>query len=220
MDLTFILLIALGCLLIGFALASLFYSLRTEKQVKPLAPAERHEAEGPASTAQDANKVEMARLWYDKPRSAMAVEIDGRTYYTASDLDPAHMKKIDRIVEELRAWKGTKRVFEQPAAAAANVKPVSPAPLNALIGRSKPDRPSAVASLPKSLAEQVDEILQEMIEGTPLISRGIRLMDSPDQGIRVIVGYDKYDGIDTVPDEEIRSAIREAVKEWERRAIN
>jgi hypothetical protein len=71
----------------------------------------------------------------------------------------------------------------------------------------------------KSLAEQVDEILQEKLLASPLREKKIRLVDLPGGGLVVMVGLEKYDGIDAVPDEQVRAVLREAVDEWGRRAV-
>lgn len=67
---------------------------------------------------------------------------------------------------------------------------------------------------PKSLAAQVDEILQVKLEDHPLKNKAIRLLELPGQGMVVMVGLEKYPEIDAVPDEEIRFLIRESVAEW------
>lgn len=76
----------------------------------------------------------------------------------------------------------------------------------------------ASASTPMSIAAQVDEILQEMLEGTPLHDRGIRLMELPGKGLVVMVGLEHFDGVGSVPDPEVRAAIQAAAAEWERRS--
>jgi hypothetical protein len=70
------------------------------------------------------------------------------------------------------------------------VKPIKPSPAEA-IGRviSKP-APAPVQF--KSIPEQIDEILQHRLRGTPLEGRGIVLMLDPVEGVVVKVGYDRY----------------------------
>lgn len=76
----------------------------------------------------------------------------------------------------------------------------------------KDDRPVAPAN---SIVGQIDSILQNRLMGTPLEGRGIFLAQSPEGGVTVYVGLTRYNGIDDVPDPEIRSAIRAAISEWE-----
>jgi hypothetical protein len=58
-------------------------------------------------------------------------------------------------------------------------------------------------------------VLQARLIGTPLEGRGIALSNSPEGGVLVYVGVDKYNGVDEVPDPQIKAAIRAAITEWE-----
>jgi hypothetical protein len=69
----------------------------------------------------------------------------------------------------------------------------------------------------KSIAMQINDILQEKIAGTPLENRGITVNDAPEHGVMVSLDGQKYPGVKDVPDEEVRNAIRAAVLEWETR---
>jgi len=66
-----------------------------------------------------------------------------------------------------------------------------------------------------SIVEQVDEILQELLESSTLRGKNIRLTEMPNKGVTVWVGNEYYDGINAVPDEEVKRIIRQAVKKWE-----
>jgi hypothetical protein len=87
-------------------------------------------------------------------------------------------------------------------------KPTAPKPATI----AKEDRPSAPAN---SIVNQIDSILQMRLVGTPLEERGIFLTQSPESGVIVYVGLTRYNGIDDVPDPEIKAAIRAAITEWE-----
>jgi len=76
----------------------------------------------------------------------------------------------------------------------------------------KADRPNVPAN---SIVAQIDSVLQSRINGTPLAERGVFLAQSPEGGVMVFVGLNKFMGIDDVPDAEIKAAIRAAIKEWE-----
>lgn len=77
---------------------------------------------------------------------------------------------------------------------------------------AKEDRPAAPAN---SIVGQIDSVLQSRLAGTPLEERGIFLAQSAEGGVSVYVGLTRYNGIDDVPDPEIKAAIRAAISEWE-----
>ena len=78
-----------------------------------------------------------------------------------------------------------------------------------------------VSTLPtQSMVTQVDEILQEKLIAANMQKWAVRLAEFPNKGMIVLVGLEKYEGIDDVPYERVRVIIRESVSEWERRAEN
>ncbi len=64
---------------------------------------------------------------------------------------------------------------------------------------------------------QISEILEQMIEGTPLADRGIKLLEEPGGGVTVVVGGDRYASIGEVTDPEILAALRTAIARWEKK---
>jgi hypothetical protein len=66
-----------------------------------------------------------------------------------------------------------------------------------------------------SIVEQVDEVLQDLLEGSSLKGKNIRLTELPNKGVTVWVGNEYYDSIDAVHDEDVKQIIRQAVKKWE-----
>jgi hypothetical protein len=70
----------------------------------------------------------------------------------------------------------------------------------------------------KSIAAQVDEIIQEKLPDSPFKNRIISVTDLPGRGLLVRVDDLSYEGIGDVADEEIRQFLRECVAEWERRS--
>ena len=64
---------------------------------------------------------------------------------------------------------------------------------------------------PLSIVEQINDILQEMMRGTPLESKGVRLMEDPRKGVVVWVGLVPFAGVDAVTDPEIKEALRPVV---------
>ena len=62
---------------------------------------------------------------------------------------------------------------------------------------------------------QIESILQARLAGTSLEERGIHLSNSPEGGVIVNVGLQKFNGIDEVTDPEIKAVLRAAIAEWE-----
>lgn len=94
--------------------------------------------------------------------------------------------------------------------------PVEPVSVNAIKTISRAfQQPKPPA--PRSLAVQIDDILQEQIAGSELARRGLSLVDLPDHELGVVLDLHTYHGIDQVPDPAATQAIRTAVMTWQSR---
>jgi hypothetical protein len=71
-----------------------------------------------------------------------------------------------------------------------------------------------------SIAEQVDQILQEKIAQLPPPAPVVLLKEDSREGVIVWINGVQYNGINSVKDENIKNLIRASVKEWERRNEN
>jgi hypothetical protein len=81
-----------------------------------------------------------------------------------------------------------------------------------------PDLPAkAPMAVFKSIASQIDEIIQERLPDSAFAGRDIRLHDLPDGGMVVMVNEKRYPGIGEVDDPAVRLFLQECIKEWERR---
>lgn len=67
---------------------------------------------------------------------------------------------------------------------------------------------------PKTMIEQINEILQERLEDAGEDQKAIRLIEAADGSVRVLIGVKSY-SLDDVPDPEVDRFIREAVSAWE-----
>lgn len=67
-----------------------------------------------------------------------------------------------------------------------------------------------------SVVDEVNDILQKKLIGSPLAGKGIHLMENHNNEIRFWVGLNSYDDVEEIPDPEVRRIIDESVKEWER----
>jgi hypothetical protein len=69
------------------------------------------------------------------------------------------------------------------------------------------------SNAPKSIVEQIDEIFQAKLIGSPFEQQNIQLKEAP-SGMTILIGSYKYEGIDAVPDLAIRALIKESAREW------
>lgn len=224
-DLSFLILIALVSIGIGFALGSLVTGARGE----------RGEIEK-GKTSAAANLIQVAGIMTDRSGKTVYLQVEGKTIRSVLELNRQQRSKLQPFIETIASWfgvSGGRKPSTSPAgkateapelvpglqletAESASIEGLRPSmnPVNVLARAIRSD-----VSLPpppaKSIVVQIDEILQEKLKGTPLENRGIRLMELPSKGMVVMVGLNQYEGVDQVPDDEVRGVIRAAVSEWE-----
>jgi hypothetical protein len=233
MDLPYIIFLAVSCLVIGYILACLVQNLFSIKSN----PSEANQGE--IQTADDKTRAGYedpisARLVISEETPGFWIEMGGEVYHSFQDLNQAQQELLTALVHGANAW--IARELEEPVVVepapdnnppaqlnylkespVGSVKPVSMNPVNALFNALSAENQQALPKHLLSLAEQIDEILQEKIRHTRLAHRGIRLATGIDNSLDVWVGLNKYEKLENVPDDEIRSAIQEAVHEWEKR---
>jgi hypothetical protein len=130
---------------------------------------------------------------------------------------PAPAPQPSTLDERLSAIGSSPVPPNRPASPQSEHPPVRqraqpPAPGSRSSTIAKEDRPAAPAN---SIVGQIDSILQARLAGTDLEGRGVFLTQSPEGGVNVYVGLNRYSAIDDVPDAEIKAAIRAAISEWE-----
>ncbi len=158
------------------------------------------------------------------------LELDGQRVDTAG-LEPQQRRRLIDLMVIMRPWieggpvaRPPQPAAEPAQAAAPAAAPArtpappapapSPAPGTGPLGTPTP--PAAEpSSAPTTMVGQIDAILQAKLAGTPLATRGIRLVESVHGGAMVIVGMQRYAGVGDVPDAEVQAVIRAAIAEWE-----
>ena len=219
-DFSFLVLIALVAIGIGFALGSLVTGSRGDRK-----PTEKPKTQTVPSL------VQVAGIMTDRGGKVAYLLVDGSVIRSGKDLSKDQRTRLTPYIEVVNSW--FRETQPTPMAESAlgqvgadavqgSVSVSGPAdvqrptikPVNILARAMVPEIPPEPL---KSIVAQIDDILQEKLEGSPLSKRGIRLRELPNQGMVVMVGLDQYEGIEEVPDEEIRILIRSAVSEWEKR---
>jgi 2,3-bisphosphoglycerate-independent phosphoglycerate mutase len=87
--------------------------------------------------------------------------------------------------------------------------PITTAPNGQIGGLDEPPKRKM------TIVEQVDEILQDLLKDSPLKAQNIRLTEIYNKGVVVWVGMQYFEGIDAVPNEDVKQLIKTAVKKWE-----
>jgi hypothetical protein len=80
------------------------------------------------------------------------------------------------------------------------------------------ENPEPAKIKPKTIAGQISDIIEEMIQTSPLREKGIRLIEREDHGVDVWYGMEKFDGVEAIPYPEVKQLIKAAAARWEREA--
>lgn len=234
--------ISLIALVIGWAIGFFDSNMRAEKKIKAAeerakfaeqkarAEAERAIAEAKSAQAAPVTMTmpgkNLLRLWLDEKESPR-LDLDDQNVNT-TPISDVHRKRLISLLNVLRPWIEGKPsatpapASPPPAPAAVSPSPVfsppSPAPVIAPapatpLSAKKEEKPSA----PLSMVAQIDEILQARLVSSPLADHAIKLMESPEGGVIVLVGLQKFNGVGEVTDPQIQAEIRAAIAEWEKK---
>ncbi len=228
-------LIPLLALLAGWAIGFFDSNLRTSKKIKQAEDSARAAIQAAEKRLEDERErllAETSAVVPDDPgllrlkneNGALTLDLDGARVNTSA-ITSQQRKRLIELLNAIRPWLEGKPAAPPPIAPAAvadtrqGIPPPPPV--------SQPARPAPAPSPAKKAAEpelaptsivgQINAILQVRIAGTPLASPGIILMESPTGGVWVYVGVNKYEGVDEVPDEAVKAAIRAAIAEWEKK---
>jgi hypothetical protein len=214
MDNNTLILVAAICVVVGFLIGRLASSLGEEKEADPV----------------ESSKVSMLSVWRDPETDELNVEFDHKKYRKNWNLNAEQRDQIHWIILELGNWLEPVQSSKKEAAEAmlpgefpisqempeSNKPRLSLNPVSMLVNALQADVPRS--QLPtESIVIQIDDILQEKLKNSPLMGEPIRLMEWQDKGMVVMIGLDRYDSVEAVPDDRIKALIRSAVREWEQK---
>jgi hypothetical protein len=216
------LVVAVVCIAIGYVAGTLINTSRDDK---------KNLAEPPELTPDPliAGRLEVARFLRDKPGDPIQVVVEGKLIGNPKTLSSSQRDHLESLVLELRTWLGFSVAPTQESSSTGSIEasPVQPPafapsfdlPVEAALNPGAPALPVTPPFLEtKSIVGQIDDILQEHLATSPYANKSIRLIESPNKGVVVVVGLAQYPGIDEVPETGVRTLIREAVSEWELKA--
>jgi hypothetical protein len=152
--------------------------------------------------------------------------MDGTRLNDKAELQPGQYQRLLNLVLELRPWLETAR----PTTPITESAPEPPPPIAPLPAVTQPPvqvekkngvpvvEIAASARVLDSIIQQIDRVLQARLETSPFKDRGIQLVEGPGGIVIVKDGIKRYEGVDAIPDPEIKTLIRQAVAEWEKGA--
>ncbi|HSM71721.1 MAG TPA: hypothetical protein VK851_09270 [Anaerolineales bacterium] len=201
---------------------------RSQGRKRRIAEEEQEKKEKPAPPPEKVDDPGLLRIRNEN--GTMTLDLDGNRV-DATSLTPAQRKRLIEMLNVIRPW-----LEGKPASVPTQTSPPPPKPTPAsapVASTPPPPQPAAQPTpstpvntpsskkddehdtTPRSIVGQINRVLQKNIADTPLEARGISIMESVTGGVNVYVGVNRYEMIDDVPDEEIKSAIRAAIAEWE-----
>ena len=153
-------------------------------------------------------------LWIT-PDQALNLELDGKRVPAPQALTPVQRGLLVTLLTQVHPWLEGSSVAPTPVAAPQPVTSAAPVVRPAPATSAKPATPVAPVVV-KSIVGQINDILQAQLAGTPMAEKRIYLGETLGGGVLVNVGSERYDGLDAVPDPEIKALIRRAVETWEK----
>ncbi|MFN7035895.1 MAG: hypothetical protein ACK4SN_05965 [Bellilinea sp.] len=153
----------------------------------------------------------LVRLYREKSTGKLVTEIDRKIYLSRETVPLEQLHTLREAAATWNNWLGMEKGLP-PAPEVKTAPPAAPLPDSSVLAAAvlPVDKPRAT-----SIVGQIDEILQEMLVNSPFASRTIRLTQEANYGVIVWVDHERFNGIDAVPDAEIQTLIRAAVKKWE-----
>ena len=197
---------------------------RSQGRKKRIAEEELEKQEKkPAPTPAPVKVDDPGLLRIKNENGVMTLDLDGERVNSTA-LNVEQRKRLIEMLNVMRPWLEGKPAsvpaptnpppqksipVSTPSAPPQTVPATRPTPSTPIKKKDEPE------TIPTSIVGQINMVLQKNIVNTPLASRGISLMESVTGGVNVYIGVQRYEVIDDVPDDEIKAAIRAAIKEWE-----
>jgi hypothetical protein len=234
-------LVAAVCVAIGGVFGWLIASLRGGQNESNPAP----EAGKPSGKEGAGVQRSLLHLTRDPEKGVLLVGLGGKPIPSPEVLTLEERKQLVDLLHETMTWAGIPTQAEMPlrtdnpetssrvaAPGPRNTGPLNPNALQA--APSELQRPTVLGGMtnaladvispaaakkedPKSIVQQIDEILQEKLMGTELAEQKIGLVEDLRKGVLVRIGAITYEGIGSVPDGLVKDLLKASVQEWEKR---
>ncbi len=170
-----------------------------------------------------AEDVEVLSAWRTRSNQVW-LAMDGTRLNDKTALQPGQAQRLLALVMDLRPWLESVRPAAPKAEATPQpVRPAAPAPASTLppvpVGKKNgaaADEPLPPAPVLDSIIQQIDVVLQSKLNTSAFKDREIQLVEGPGGIVIVRDGSNRYEGLDGIPDPEVKALIRQAVADWEK----
>lgn len=176
---------------------------------------------------------------------AWHLELDGMRL-EPNALTTDQRARLVNIIVQIRPWIDGRAASAPAATSApAPVPALDPLPVQtapvAATASAKPQPPQAASSEPPkvdfmrgvrtllrnevkspdkmkpiSIVEMIDEFLQARLADSSFAGQDIRLEEGAIGEVIVLIGKERYSGVDAVPDPQVQALIRSAISDWEK----
>lgn len=233
MDIAIIIIVAIIFLVVGFILGNIFPIFAEDEEADDRDESVGHdEPKSLLKPEVDHGMAEIVKIWRKDENKELVAEIEQIKLTKGNQLNSEQHAVLSILLVDLQDWVGLEKRMEdeKPSSRAATLRDLQDVedPLDQInegLSRYNPlgflrKAVQADVVLPEdllSMSDQIDEIVQELLEDSPLKERGIRLMEIEGRGMVFVVGLDMYEEVDDIPDKKIQELIKSAVVEWEKR---
>jgi hypothetical protein len=210
MDTTSIfLLVIVACL--GAAVGALIQRAQNRRSMPPPPQGSLQENSADKNLASEGD-AEILRAWRTLS-GKLWLEMDGARVNGKESLQPDQRRRVVSMLVDLRTWLEN---VPTPPVAEVPPSPVVPVVVPVKKGKIAPEKVQPEPVL-KSIVEQIDDVLQATLISSPFKDRDLHLTEGPGGIVLVKDGLRKFEGIDAVPEPEIKALIRQAVADWEKK---
>jgi hypothetical protein len=180
----------------------------------------------------DPDLEERVQVYTSRKDQKLIVKIDQAQINSENELDADTRENLIGLFDQLRKW----LMVPEPKVSQPTITPEEQAhpvtspnstELTPLQMISLPLNPKKIEPLPErplpktqSIVSQINDVLQEMLKNTVYEPQGVRLTENPYHGVVAWIGTEHYDGIEAIPDVELKELIRKAVRRWEQQSEN
>ncbi len=208
---------AFGGLLFGMGVGWFFGKREGAKsspkaRLERIAPPEPTAAEAPAASQQPGEPASPPSLGLllRRRENTLLVTLDGVTYQSYASMSADSRRRLMAYLTLVRDWMQSGKAAEQAKVpAAAKMPSAGMAGVGVATEKAEP-------LTPRDIVAQIDDIVQQL-HARANLTVPVRIIAGLKGGVNILVGTERFESIDDIPDDAVRALVRRAVEIWESR---